>query len=115
MEQPLVIANREELIFMLSEAAQLEHMLLCEYLFAAFSMKRSTEEGLTPTQLAAVRHWDRVITDVAVQEMLHLALVTNLLTAVGGAPYLNRPNFPQRAKYFPPGVQLALLPFGEHA
>jgi hypothetical protein len=47
--------------------------------------------------------------------MLHLTLVTNMLTAIGGAPYLIRPNFPQQAKYFPPGIQLALLPFGEHA
>lgn len=115
MEQPLVITNREELLFMLCEAAELEHMLLCEYLFAAFSLKSSVDEGLTADQLSAVARWERLITAVATQEMLHLALVTNLLTAIGGAPYLTRPNFPQRARYFPPGVQVALLPFGEHA
>lgn len=115
MEQPLVINNREELIFMLSEAAQLEHMLLCEYLFAAFSLKSSSDEGLTADQLVTVARWERLISLVATQEMLHLALVNNMLTAIGGAPYLTRPNFPQRAKYFPPGVQLALLPFGTHA
>jgi hypothetical protein len=115
MEQPIVITNREELIFMLSEAAQLEHMLMCEYLFAAFSLKQSEDEGLTSSQLESVKRWEAVVSGVAAQEMLHLALVTNLLTAVGGAPYLTRPNFPQQARYFPPGVQLALLPFGEHA
>lgn len=115
MEQPIVIRNREELIFMLSEAAQLEHMILCEYLFAAFSLKHTVDEGLTPEQLPAVKRWERVISAVAGQEMLHLALVNNLLTAVGATPYFSRPNFPQYARYFPPHVQLALLPFGEQA
>jgi Ferritin-like len=47
--------------------------------------------------------------------MLHLALVSNLMTAIGAAPVFGRPNFPQRSGYFPAGVQLDLLPFGERA
>lgn len=31
------IEDREELIFLLSDAAALEHVIMCEYLFAAFS------------------------------------------------------------------------------
>ena len=114
-EPPMVIEDREELIFMLSEAAALEHMIMCEYLFAAFSLKREVSEGVTVVQLAAITRWERVVSLVATQEMLHLALVSNLLTALGSHPYLSHPNFPQRSKYYPPGVQLALLPFGEHA
>ena len=45
--------------------------------------------------------------------MLHLALVANVMTAIGAAPRLSRPNFPRRSEYLPPGVQFALLPFGE--
>jgi hypothetical protein len=78
-------------------------------------LKESVEEGLTQEQLAMVRRWERVISGVAVQEMLHLAQASNLLTAIGGMPHFRRPNLPQRAKYFPPGVQLALIPFGEDA
>src|SRR3989454_7500925 len=114
-EPPIVIEDREELIFMLSEAAALEHMIMCEYLFAAFSLKRDVSEGVTAAQLEAIKRWERVVSLVATQEMLHLALVSNLLTAIGSHPYFSHPNFPQRAKYYPPGVQLALLPFGEHA
>src|SRR5215472_12647608 len=114
-EPPLVIEDREELIFMLSESAALEHMFMCEYLFAAFSLKTDVSEGVTAAQLEVIKGWDQVISLVATQEMLHLALVSNLLTALGSHPYLSHPNFPQRAKYYPPGVQLALLPFGEHA
>jgi len=114
-ESPIVIEDREELIFMLSEAAALEHMIMCEYLFAAFSLKRDVSEGVTAAQLGAIKRWERVVSLVATQEMLHLALVGNLLTAIGSHPYFSHPNFPQRSKYYPPGVQLALLPFGEHA
>ena len=52
-EPPIVIEDREELIFMLSEAAALEHMILCEYLFAAFSLKREVSEGVTACQTFA--------------------------------------------------------------
>ncbi len=115
MAEPLVVTTREELIFLLCEASELEHLLMCEYLFAAFSMKESVEEGLTPEQLDAVRRWERVITGVAVQEMLHLAQASNLLTAIGGMPHFRRPNLPQRARYYPPEVQLVLMPFNEDA
>jgi hypothetical protein len=107
----LTITDREELIFLLAEASELEHGLCCCYLFAAFSLKRSAEEGLNETELEAVTRWERVITGVAIQEMLHLALASNLLTAIGAAPHLRRPNFPQRSKYYPPSVQLSLRPF----
>src|SRR6201999_491481 len=39
----------------------------------------------------------------------------NLLSAVGAAPHLSRPNFPHPASHYPAGVHLALLPFGEQA
>jgi hypothetical protein len=115
MAEPLVVTTREELIFLLCEASELEHLLMCEYLFAAFSLKERVEEGLTPEQFEAVRRWERVITSVAVQEMLHLAQASNLLTAIGGMPHFRRPNLPQRARYYPPEIQLALLPFSEDA
>lgn len=50
-ENPIVIEDREELIYMLSEAASLEHMIMCQYLFAAFSVKRDVSAGVTEAQL----------------------------------------------------------------
>jgi hypothetical protein len=32
---------------MLCEAAELEHGIMCQYLYAAFSLKQSTDEGLS--------------------------------------------------------------------
>jgi len=114
-EAPFVIEHREALIYMLCEAAELEHGIMCQYLFAAFSLKQSADEGLTDGEVAAVNRWRGQILHVASQEMLHLALVQNLLTAIGGPPHLVRPNLPQPAAHYPAGVQLALLPFGERA
>jgi hypothetical protein len=114
-DAPIVVENREELIFLLTEASELEHMLMLQYLFAAFSLKTDASEGLTEEQLQAVSRWERVISEVAAQEMLHLASASNLLTAIGGAPHFSRPNFPQPAKYYLPGFELALMPFSEQA
>ena len=114
-ENPIVVENREELFFLLSEAAQLEHMIMCQYLFATFSLKRDVSEGLTQAQLEAMKRWERIVLDVAVEEMLHLALVNNLLLSLGSIPYFDRPNFPLQGKYFPAGIKLALIPFGERA
>ncbi len=114
-EAPLVIEHREALYYMLCQAAELEHGIMCQYLYAAFSLKQSEDEGLSAAEAQAVQRWRKCISHVATQEMLHLALVQNLLSAIGGAPHLSRPNFPHPASHYPAGVHLALLPFGEPA
>ena len=112
-EAPLVLEHREALIYTLGKAAELEHLVLCQYLFAAFSLKQSEREGLTPEQVALVEGWHHTLMQIAEQEMLHLALVQNLLTAVGAAPRFARPNFPVPSRSFPAAVRMALIPFGE--
>ena len=114
-EAPFVIEHREALIYMLCQAAELEHGIMCQYLYAAFSLKQSQDEGLTADEQKAVQRWRKQISHVATQEMLHLSLVQNLLSAIGGAPHLSRPNFPHPASHYPAGVHLALMPFGDQA
>ena len=114
-EAPFVIEHREALIYMLCEAAELEHGIMCQYLFAAFSLKQAAAEGLMGAELDAVQRWRKQVSHVATQEMLHLALVQNILSAIGAAPHMSRPNLPAPASHYPAGVQLALLPFGEQA
>ena len=114
-EAPFVIEHREALIYMLCEAAELEHGIMCQYLFAAFSLKQREDEGLTGEELEVVKRWRRTIAHVATEEMLHLALVQNVLSAVGAAPHLTRPNLPAPAHHYPAGVNLTLVPFGEPA
>src|SRR5437899_12945909 len=57
-EAPFVIEHREALIDMLRQAAELEHGIMCQYLFAAFSLKQRADEGLTPEELEAVTRRD---------------------------------------------------------
>jgi hypothetical protein len=114
-EPPIVIENRKTLTYLLCEAAELEHALMCEYLYAAFSIKTTPDETLAAEHLETLERWRSVILAIAAEEMLHWALVNNLLTAVGSAPYVARPHMPHQAKGYPAGVQLALVPFGERA
>jgi hypothetical protein len=114
-EPTVVVANREHLWWLLAEAAKLEHMIMCQYLYAEFSLKEGMAEGLTAEQAEAVERWRGLLRGIAVEEMLHLALVANLMTSIGAAPGFNRPNFPVSSGHFPGGVQLALMPFGEQA
>jgi hypothetical protein len=114
-EAPFVIEHRKALIYMLCEAAELEHGIMCQYLFAAFSLKQRADEGLTTGELAAVTRWRKAIAHVATEEMLHLALVHNLLSAIGAAPHFGRPNLPAPAHHYAAGVNLTLVPFGEQA
>ena len=109
------LEHREALIYTLGKAAELEHLIMLQYLFAAFSLKQTEAEGLTTETLAAVQGWRKTLLLISEQEMLHLALVQNLLTAVGAAPRLSRPNFPMPAYSYPAGVRIELLPFGEAA
>src|SRR5690349_3150802 len=115
VEPRVVVGHREHVWWLLGEAAQLEHMIMCQYLFAEFSLKEGTGNGLTTEQADAVDRWRKVLHGIAVEEMLHMALVANLMSAIGAAPMFGRPNFPQRSGYFPAEVRLDLLPFGDQA
>jgi hypothetical protein len=109
------VDSREQLVYLLTQASELEQGILCEYLFALYSLKRDPQDGLGAEQLAQVTRWGRTLSEIAVQEMLHLTLATNLLIAVGATPHFHRPNFPIRCQWYPPDVQVALVPFGEAA
>jgi hypothetical protein len=108
-----MIKTREQLIHVLTEAAEIEHNLLCSYLYAVFSMKRAGEPGLTGHQSEAVERWRKTILKIALEEMAHLACVNNLLVAIGGAPHFDRANFPIAPGYHPADVVVRLTPFDE--
>lgn len=109
-----VVDTREELIYLLSRAAEIEHGLACVYLFAAYSLKGDASEGGLPEDyVPTVRTWKRKLAGVAVEEMLHLAQVANMLTAIGGAPHFRCTNFPVPAHAFPLGIGMALEPFSQ--
>jgi CDGSH-type Zn-finger protein/uncharacterized Fe-S cluster protein YjdI len=103
--------SREAVIFMLYEAAELEHNLMCTYLYAAFSLKSGTQEGLSAEQAQAVERWRGVLLQIAIEEMGHLAAVWNITSALGGSPRIGRSNFPLDPGYLPASVVVKLAPF----
>ena len=103
--------SREQLLHMLYEAAELEHTLMCTYLYAAFSLKTAEQEGLSADEATATTRWRRTIIDIAVGEMDHLVAVWNITCALGGMPRLGRGNFPLDIGQLPAGIVVKLAPF----
>ena len=96
------IETPEQLAAALRIAAELEHLLCCEYLFAAFTLRRTLEDfadsHLDEPQkrhvMALTQAWATQILTIARQEMEHLAIVVNLEGALGQPAHFARPNFP---------------------
>lgn len=102
------INDRDDLIKYLHKAMVLEHATIPPYLTAYYSIH--------PTTNSDAAHIIRV---VAVEEMLHLTLVANVLNAIGGTPDLTRPDFvPSYPTYLPDGERdfvVDLRPFSPEA
>jgi hypothetical protein len=84
---------------------------MCGYLYSAFGLRSEPSDGLPPDQAAAVNRWKGVILGVAIEEMSHLALVSNLMVALGAHPHFGRQNMPVPPGYHPADIRLALAPF----
>ena len=112
-EMDIAVNDREELLYLLTEAAQFEHVVMCNYLYAQWSLKKDISDGITAEEKKAIDRWRASIRSVAMEEMLHLALVNNLMAAFGATPHLSRPDFPVRQGYFPSDLDFHLAPFNE--
>ncbi|MGW1537292.1 ferritin-like domain-containing protein [Streptomyces aureus] len=87
------IENRDDLLSYLNAAMSLEHATIPPYLTAYYSIHSSTNSDAA-----------HIIRVTAVEEMLHLTLVANVLNAIGGRPDLTRPGFvPSYPAYLPDG------------
>ena len=113
MSDEIVVQDREELIYLLCEAAEFEHTVMCSYLYTQWTLKRDESEGVTRAELDAIKRWSRSLAQVAIEEMLHMSLVNNMLAAIGAAPHLWRPAFPVRPGHFPADIVMNLAPFCE--
>lgn len=105
------MATREEIVHALYEAAELEHNLMCTYLYAAFSLKDGEADGLTGAEAEAVVRWRRAIHKVAFEEMGHLVAVWNITASLGASPRFNRDNFPLTPGVTPASLVVKLAPF----
>lgn len=72
----------EELHEMVQKAIELEHATIPTYLCAYFSLKLGTNQAIGD-----------IIRSVAIEEMLHMSIASNLLIAIGGSPEINKKGF----------------------
>jgi hypothetical protein len=84
----------------ITEAAMIEHQFMCQYLYAAFSLKKQPDATCSPAQLEIVRRWASQIYMIARQEMEHLSIANSLLTAIGHAPWFGHDNFPTQSRWY---------------
>ena len=85
---------------LLQTAAEVEHALLVQYLYAAFSLKGKGEQ-LTADQESLVDTWRGEIRHIAKQEMGHLITAQNMLLALSKPPNLKREGFPSIKDLYP--------------
>jgi hypothetical protein len=93
-----------ELIRLVKEASEIEHSLMIQYIFAAYSLKpkyRSIVGSAAPSS-------DSLL-GVAIEEMQHLAAANKLLVALGSNPNLERQDFPYESDIYPFPLSLERL------
>src|SRR5690606_15002744 len=94
-----------ELIRLLREAAEIEHDLMVQYLYGAFSLKPAYAELVGHPQPGSSS-----FLGVTVEEMRHLGAVNRLLVELNAAPVLSRQDFPYDSDIYP--FPFELVPLG---
>jgi hypothetical protein len=103
---PPEFSGRDYAIFLLRIAAEVEHSLMAQYLFAAYSLGGPQ----VPADLADdVRAWQETVLGVAKEEMGHLITIENLLTVLGAARQFDREDYPNENPLYPFGFRLEPL------
>ncbi len=85
-------------IFLLHVAAEIEHSLMVQYLYAAYSLGG---DDLSDQDRENARVWREIILGIAKEEMAHLLTVQNILRALGGPLHLEREDYPYRSEFYP--------------
>ncbi len=85
---------RDEAVFLLNVVAEVEHALLVQYLYAAYSVRA---DGTVPRG----EYFQNVLLQIAREEMGHLATVQNLLHVLGGPLNFHREQSPYSSALYP--------------
>lgn len=82
------LSDRDEFVFLLQTASEIEHALMVQYLYAAWSVPAKAD-------------WAEDIMRVAKQEMGHLVTVQNILRSLNAPLTLDRDDYPFRSELYP--------------
>jgi hypothetical protein len=103
----IYLAPRDHAIYLLHIGATVEHALMVQYLFAAFSLGGTQPES--PEHELKAARWRKIIVEIAREEMGHLVTVENLLRLIGGSLTLDREDYPIPADLYPFPFELTPL------
>jgi hypothetical protein len=95
---PVEFTPHRYAVFLLHIGAEIEHALMVQYLYAAFSLGGS---NVPADRRVEVTEWREIILGIAKEEMGHLMTVQNLLHCLGGPLNLDREDFPWDSEFYP--------------
>jgi len=95
---PFEFTAREYAVFLLHIAAELEHVLMVQYLYAAYSLGGP---DVPAERQSDVLEWREIILGIAKEEMGHLMTMQNLLRCLGGPLNLDREDYPWDSEFYP--------------
>src|ERR1700733_10212170 len=101
------LSPHDEVVFLLNIAAEIEHSLMVQYLFAAYYLRPASQ--FPDDKAALIRGWKRTIATVAREEMGLLVTVQNLLRSLGAPLSLARDEFPMNTGFYPFAFRLEPL------
>ena len=106
VDLPPEFSWHDYVIFLLSTAAEIEHSLMVQYLYAAYSLGGPQ---VPSNSRKDVLDWQRIILGVAKEEMGHLVTVQNVLKLLGGPLHLDREDYPWASGFYPFEFTLEVL------
>ncbi|MBI3345745.1 MAG: ferritin-like protein [Burkholderiales bacterium] len=95
---PPEFSPRDYVAYLLSIDAEIEHCLMVQYLYAAYSLGGPQ---VPPGYGELVREWQEVILGIAKEEMGHLMSVQNVLRLIGAPLHLERDDYPWDTPFYP--------------
>ena len=95
---PAGFSGHDYAVYLLHIAAEIEHLLMVQYLYAAYSLGG---DKVPEAQQANVRRWQETILGIAKEEMAHFISVQNILRLIGGPLNLDRNDYPWDAPFYP--------------
>src|SRR5262245_20842753 len=90
----------DHLIMLLHVAAEIEHGLMVQYLYAAYSLG-GPEATTTPKRRKLIKRWQKNLLTVAKEEMGHLLTVQNILCLLGAPTHFAREDYRWTVPYYP--------------
>ena len=97
--KPAELGWRDYLVMLLHVGAEIEHALMVEYLYAAYSLGGPDVTGRD--RHASVGRWRDNLVTVAKEEMGHLLTVQNILCLLGAPINLGREDYPWDVPFYP--------------